>query len=37
VCLDIPFGEYNVAQASQMFVTDLDSSGTADIVTYDTD
>jgi hypothetical protein len=26
VCLDIPFGEYNVAQANQMFVEDMDGN-----------
>lgn len=37
VCLDIPYGEYNVAQANQMFVEDMDGNWTVDIITYDTE
>jgi len=35
ICIDIPNGEYwSVAQTNQLFIEDVDSSGTLDIISY---
>lgn len=35
VCLDIPNGEFNVAQVRQLFAEDMDADGALDIITND--